>query len=219
MLFTNRSTENLSDKPQDSHNSNNTNGGSISPVQLRDPMVKPAIPERPVSLMRANNFKGTATTPDPPQQFAGGESPLLKKTPSFRGTIAGQLPPLNGQTTLERTHIYNVDKKQVAIIDFVDSTKAADSQTKSSTTTTMAASAPAASIVTATLKIRTDAEPTAGGDSTSNAAAVGGTVPPSPRGFDPKIKRPQIPAPPPPTAAAGATVARPKSESGDSTQL
>lgn len=273
MLFTNRSTENLSDKADNGAG----HDGNRSPVQLRDgssgsggggaPAVhspttgsggKPAIPERPISLMRPNSFKNSSAAMSTSEPFTGEP---LKKTHSFRG--ANACKPLNGQTTLERTHIYNVDKKQVAIIDFVDT------KTVTATTTTTpsegkngsgnaAAGALSPSIVTASLKITpassvqiatstaviaTDdaaAAVAATEQSAADASNASGpvsyavsTVPPSPRGFDPKIKRPQIPAPPPPigataTAASAASAAcaapvRPKSQSsgggGDSTQL
>lgn len=275
MLFANRSTENLSDK--------GGGDGNTSPVQLRDRATgdaipsptlamaagggKPAIPERPMSLMRPNSFKtpmalggngngnAAATTDSMSTVSSGGGAhhPFggsdLKKTHSFRGVgvaTATTKPHANGQTTLERTHIYNVDKKQVAIIDFVDSssraatatTAAATTDTKATPSTTAAPSeAPrsngthptAASIVTGTLKITpssiavTPAGATADtvvGTATDAAGPAPSAhhVPPSPRGFDPKIKRPQIPAPPPPVAAAAAAV-RPKSEAGDSTHL
>lgn len=243
-LFANQSTENLSDKktPTDDH-------PDASPILLREhqfpPSAKPAIPERPTSLCRpviSTKPNVVSTTEHP--QFA--ES--LKKAHSFRGASNGNgnppLKPMNGSgslTTLERTHIYNVDKKQVAIIDFVDTNKP--------TATEAPPIPPPPSIVTAALRINppastnseTTAKPTADvpethegstkpqlppitlPTTTTSASATTITtttttslsnVPPSPRGFDPKIKRPQIPAPPPPTTAA-----RPKSESGDSTNL
>lgn len=280
MLFANRSTENLSDK--------GGCDGNTSPVLLRDKPAgdamlppttqgnavnvptagKPAIPERPMSLMRPNSFKNAigggvginATTDNISHSSGGGGHPFggsdLKKTHSFRGigVSSAGTKPQNGQTTLERTHIYNVDKKQVAIIDFVDSSRAATTGTDTKTTSTTAAPQLQseahrngnhnASIVTATLKITPSsiavALPTDTSSTTSSAptattaagavvsdtcAAVGSQqhthhVPPSPRGFDPKIKRPQIPAPPPPVAAGSTAAAlRPKSESGDSTHL
>lgn len=242
MLFTNRSTENLSEKTTP------TDDNDPSSVLLRDHHpsgVKPAIPERPTSLMRPNAFNKPISGPDS-THHPFGES--LKKTHSFRGPsssngnsagVSGK--PMNGNggslTTLERTHIYNVDKKQVAIIDFVDANKSA-TNAAADVPAKVSADAPPhpppPSIVTAMMRI---APPTT--TSTTSPATVCDTivkpadtstnpvtpptqsshpltnVPPSPRGFDPKIKRPQIPAPPPPTSAA----ARPKSESGDSTNL
>lgn len=260
-LFANQSTENLSDKktPTDDHQSD------MSPILLREhhypTSVKPAIPERPISLIRPviftkpNNVGGatTTTTTDSGGHYSfGGES--LKKAHSFRAGGASNgngtpAKPMNGGsggslTTLERTHIYNVDKKQVAIIDFVD-TKQPTSDAKPSSEAPPIPPPP--SIVTATLRINpavsseTSANPagdvpettqeviqspapqpltilTSSASSTAHTSSLS-NVPPSPRGFDPKIKRPQIPAPPPPTAVASAAAARPKSESGDSTNL
>lgn len=218
MLFVNRSTENLSDKrgDDDEHfydevavtfrekaDSDGGGGGGNG-----EKPAKPAIPERPISLMRPPSYKTQAndTTNYQPsslqQLHTQHDQQPLKKTQSFRSnatTTTAQTPTkMNGAgngslTTLERTHIYNVDKKQVAIIDFVDQISAAASSSNR------------------------EKRPTLDDSTTDTAATMTttttmSTVPPSPRGFDSKIKRPGVPAPPPPTN-------RPKSDGGDSTNL
>lgn len=235
MLFVNRSTENLSDKRVD--DDYDEPFYDEVPVTLRDKAdsdggggtgfgekpAKPAIPERPMSLMRPPSYKtGSNDTtnyqPSSLQQHHVVDQPL-KKTQSFRTNATAQIvatpTKMNGGgggggngslTTLERTHIYNVDKKQVAIIDFVDQT---------------------ANVASASNSKEKRPPPLDGGSSNSTAsnsntmdsattmttsATMMTNVPPSPRGFDSKIKRPGVPAPPPPTN-------RPKSDGGDSTNL
>lgn len=215
MLFVNRSTENLSDKrcDDDEHfydevavtfrEKADSDGGGGG---CGEKPAKPAIPERPISLMRPPSYKTQAndTTNYQPsslqQLHTQHDQQPLKKTQSFRSnatTTSAQTPTkMNGAgngslTTLERTHIYNVDKKQVAIIDFVDQTSAASASSSSNR----------------------EKRPTLDDITTETAATMTmSTVPPSPRGFDSKIKRPGVPAPPPPTN-------RPKSDGGDSTNL
>lgn len=255
ILFANRSTENLSEKKTPTDDSQET-----SPVLLREhqypPSAKPAIPERPISLIRPAVFTKpngiVSSTDSASHQMADS----LKKAHSFRAATNGSgansaAKPMNGNgsfTTLERTHIYNVDKKQVAIIDFVDANKPSATDAKPSSEGPPPVPPPPA-IVTALMRITphppscdpidTPAKPAAADatvqlpestnrpppltttatnatvTTTSSSSTSLNNVPPSPRGFDPKIKRPQIPAPPPPTSAA----TRPKSESGDSTHL
>lgn len=154
---------------------------------------KPAIPERPASLMRSNFFKGSLQEVNSVPMVDGGGSTsslststsAVKKTQSFRGTSKDTNNNNNnnntGQTMLERAHIFNVDKQQVSFIDVGDgpALRAAPIAEAESTTT-----------------------PTA--DGLANSEFI--VPPPSPRslqvGVDTKgivIKRPQVPAPPPPT--------------------
>lgn len=270
MLFTNRSTENLTDKSDDQEPyydeveityRNKSDKNSIVVAASSDRPAKPAIPERPITLMRPPSFK-SGSVPDnshPYQNFSSHidqststSNQPIKKTQSFRGnTISkgvnggsnnGSLSANGGSlTTLERTHIYNVDKKQVAIIDFVDTscskTTTTNEPVPSSRTilpTTSTSSSTDDKVVPSPLVL--PSVTTVPIDTTSNSQSTTApgtitpislgtqqimpapmtisTVPPSPRGFDPKIKRPQIPAPPPPTSH------RPKSDGGaDSTNL
>lgn len=241
MLFVNRSTENLTDK----HTLASEEEGYYDevPITFREKAdsdsgerpAKPAIPERPISLMRPPSYK-SGSVPDNSQHPSAQncvEQPL-KKTQSFRSgnTTQASTPSkgINGSgngslTTLERTHIYNVDKKQVAIIDFVDTTNASKQEVVVSNKQGIASEAssidekrlPPLGIVT-NVTASNDTVPMDNNISNiTNSNQVPMTVPPSPRGFDPKIKRPQIPAPPPPTN-------RPKSDGGstasaDSTNL
>lgn len=261
-LFVNRSTENLSDQKQPQPYEEGYYD-EVPSVMLREKTeagnngherpAKPAIPERPQSLMRPNSFK-SGSVPDnsypqqQPQHFSGGET--LKKTQSFRGNssaTSGSKGGINGGngslTTLERTHIYNVDKKQVAIIDFVDTSNrnnvnsnntidvvicnkvSSNPDEKSAITPTTDANSqimsepPTMDNNLLEHSNTSSAQPQSASQSAPTNNNVGQallpTVPPSPRGFDPKIKRPQVPAPPPP-------INRPKSDGsigGDSTNL
>lgn len=142
---------------------------------------KPAIPERPASLMRPNLFKGSLQEVNQPcptdPQMVG-----VKKTQSFRTNSTGGLNNKdsnnNGQV-LERTHIYNVDKQQVAFIDVGDG--------KGRGETAPLAEMESNAVVTPSEDLHMDLA----------------QVPPSPRSItmDAKmlVKRPQVPAPPPPT--------------------
>lgn len=197
-----RSSENVSDVKHNEEDGESITYREKTDTTMTEKPDKPAIPERPISLMRPPSFKGTSSSQSQDNVHHTSDAPI-KKTQSFRGT-SSESKGLNGGsslTTLERTHIYNVDKKQVAIIDVGDSNSngknPVNSDTKSTTTT---------------------AAPSNEDKPIDNSMTVSQTelpathhVPPSPRGFDPKIKRPQIPAPPPPTN-------RPKSD-GDSTNL
>lgn len=204
-------------------------------VQLRDTNCsptehirsgdKPAIPERPTSLMKSNyrtaifdKFETNQSFPSHLSTQADPGNNGIKKTQSFRmssssgsgnnrdsqkniavGSITGR-----SLTTLERTHIYNVDKQQVAIIDVSDQQNATASPSQASPKSN-------------TIANGGGGEGEGSGDkdclsngnnkaSIENATASMETlnvctenVPQSPRCFDPKvIKRPQIPAPPPP---------------------
>ncbi|KAJ6636168.1 Rho GTPase-activating protein 92B [Pseudolycoriella hygida] len=202
-LITARSNENLSDAKQHEEEHESITYREKTDTSVTEKPDKPAIPERPISLMRPPSFKGTVsqsqdnvhTTTDAP----------IKKTQSFRSSADSKT--LNGGsslTTLERTHIYNVDKKQVAIIDVGDNNSNGKHQVVGDTKSN---AVPPASIGA----VNNDEKPIDNNMSQSQTEAPIHYVPPSPRGFDPKIKRPQIPAPPPPTN-------RPKSD-GDSTNL
>lgn len=120
-----RSTENLSTtSPVKTSPRGTPNDEEI--VQLRDRSHesnrndKPAIPERPTSLMKSN-LRSVFDKFESHQPILP-ESAGIKKTQSFRmssspaGNVIGSITG-RSLTTLERTHIYNVDKKQVEIID------------------------------------------------------------------------------------------------------
>lgn len=236
-----RSTENLSSSTSPIKTSPNAHNDDGEPVLLRDQPNelargdKPEIPQRPTSLMKPNfrtavfdKFDSQQTLRD--QVAAGDQSPGIKKAQSFRisstpsnaavGSITGR-----SLTTLERTHIYNVDKKQVEIID-VDQPNNGNGSNGNTAT-------------------KPPAHPSVNGDkdkekekekenekgkeqpvsaieikttendenllSASNVMTTSATnpsadgippVPQSPRNFEPKvIKRPPFPAPPPPNAS------------------
>ncbi|XP_059621494.1 rho GTPase-activating protein 92B [Phlebotomus argentipes] len=142
---------------------------------------KPAIPERPATLMRPISFKGSLQEVN--MIPSGGANVAdVKKAQSFR-LSTGKDP-----TTLERTHIYNVDKQQVAIIDV-----GGDANNGR--------------------HLKTTAQPDPEPEPSTPTDAEGSGVPASPRGEQQKIKRPQIPAPPPPSAVTRASIA------ADSTNL
>lgn len=212
-------------------------------VQLRDRSNennrndKPAIPERPTSLMKSN-IRAALEKFD--SQYIPPESPGIKKTQSFRvsstpsnnaiGSITGR-----SLTTLERTHIYNVDKKQVEIIDVdqpsngngtsnddhddndhtsngknsssdkenSDNGKESDASEKNERATDENGERVPAKTTESTDGNQLAVPPTGQAMSTSTTNAANECpVPQSPRLFEPKlIKRPQIPAPPPPSNA------------------
>lgn len=203
-LNTARSTENVSDAKHNEDDIESITYREKTDTTMTEKPDKPAIPERPISLMRPPSFKGT-TSQSQDNVHHTSDAPI-KKTQSFRGSSSDS-KGLNGGsslTTLERTHIYNVDKKQVAIIDVGDNNGNGKHQVVSDTK-----SSPAP---TTTGAPNNDDKPI-DNNMTVSQTEIPTThhVPPSPRGFDPKIKRPQIPAPPPP-------INRPKSD-GDSTNL
>lgn len=178
----------------------------------------------------------------------------MRKNSNFRSTGSVQKSTVNGAsaanslTTLERTHIYNVDKKQVAIIDVGGGNGGSSVEKKieqivgslpeAAITTPTTTAAPPLSLnnIVDNVTIDEKSNPITNTTTTTSGAVLDSNlnvntnnlasmeslndciptvVPPSPRGFDPKIKRPQIPAPPPPTN-------RPKSgelASTDSTNL
>lgn len=208
-LNTARSSENLSDGKQHEDDTESiTYRDKTDPTTTEKP-DKPAIPERPISLMRPPSFnKGTSSQSQ--DNIHTSDAPI-KKTQSFRGTSTDSkgLNGGNSLTTLERTHIYNVDKKQVAIIDVGDNN--GNSNGKNQVVSDIKLN-PVPTTTTATGASNIDDKPIDNNMTVSQTEIpVTHHVPPSPRGFDPKIKRPQIPAPPPPTN-------RPKSD-GDSTNL
>lgn len=245
-------------------------------VQLRDRsnennrLDKPAIPERPTSLMKSN-IRAALEKFD--SQHIPPDSPGIKKTQSFRmsstpsnsaiGSITGR-----SLTTLERTHIYNVDKKQVEIIDVdqpsnngngngngtgntnkdngthddhssngknsssdkenSDKEKEPESPVKivEKTIESNGECVPAKSndSIDGNLLVAPSAGQTMTGSTTSSGSDC--PVPQSPRLFEPKlIKRPQIPAPPPPNATADANPTETKASdattanAGDFTKL
>lgn len=149
---------------------------------------KPAIPERPTSLMKPSFRTAVFDKFETHQHHAykpqNEQSCGIKKAQSFRMSSNGQLAGNNNisgrsQAALERTHIYNVDKQQVEFIDVNEQQNNNSEVAKSSN----------------------DGAPNAKGALTKDDenTPVVENVPQSPRNFDPKlIKRPQIPAPPPP---------------------
>lgn len=197
-------------------------------VQLRDRSNennrndKPAIPERPMSLMKSN-LRAAFDKFEAHQPAYLPDSPGIKKTQSFRmsSTPTNAIGSITGRslTTLERTHIYNVDKKQVEIIDVDQNSDNGngshddqsngqhsssdkensdkDCDKKSSKSSDSDDSKSGEAIETNNLLTST------GMSSSTTNTGTDCSVPQSPRGFDPKmIKRPQIPAPPPPTATS-----------------
>lgn len=240
-----RSTENLCSSSikasSNAHGSNDEN----EPVPLRDSNEcnrgdKPAIPERPTSLMKSNFRTAVFDKFEIPQTNPISNDPngSIKKTQSFRMSstpVGAAVGSITGRslTTLERTHIYNVDKKQVEIIE-VDQQSNSNSSTDSSNGSFECApingdkTQPKDDVEkvlenTNDESIDEDSKPNEINDShllnvstNSNAMSTStisnsgnGPVPQSPRSFEMKnIKRPQVPAPPPPNVQSnvGGTV-------------
>lgn len=232
-----RSTENLSVSPVKTPPGINSNDdGEI--VHLRDRSNennrndKPAIPERPTSLMKSNLravFDKFET-----HQTILPDSPGIKKTQSFRMNSTTPVGSITGRslTTLERTHIYNVDKKQVEIIDVDQQSNGSGNGNGSETHSESSSNGKNSSSSDKENDKEKDGDQSdksneTNGETKSNDDASNGmhllttstgntmsnsttntssnnecvAVPQSPRCFDPKlIKRPQIPAPPPPNA-------------------
>lgn len=210
-------------------NSIDDDSSSTSHTAIRE---KPVIPERPAILLRPQSFKGSI--PEISKVSEGTNTIIsagtsIKKAQSFRGETSSGASKEAGSTVLERTQIYNIDKQQVAIIDVADKPPSSgDEKTKtkdkpSSLVATVPEGVPPLAMMESTGSLGSDIQsPTSAvgpselptTDSTSNNATTVTSlqhVPQSPRGFDQaKIKRPQVPAPPPP-------VGRPKSS--DSTDL
>lgn len=221
----------LRDKPP-------TNGDKINFLE------KPAIPERPASLVRPtglrslnNDLNASLLETTNLLNSEKNASAELRKTQSFRSSLAVKPTPLssntngnslnnnnnnnsnnvsnnnsnnnsNGPTTLERTHIYNVDKQQVEFIDVVDSSNKLQKENLPTTV----------QLINQQLNEEIVEKPDLTLENTEDLIIETNNefsltqVPKSPRGFDPKVKRPQVPAPPPPTN-------RPKSTEGNSTNL
>lgn len=177
---------------------------------------KPAIPERPASLMRSNFFKGSLqeVNSSPMVEVGVGSSSSLssnsvKKAQSFRATgeTAQQRSKDsnnnnggggNGQTMLERAHIFNVDKQQVSFIDVGDGGPAlraapiAQAESNAITTPTDVMGNSCGSVGGADLIM-----PPPSPRSLVAGGAAGATTTVDAKGV--VIKRPQVPAPPPPT--------------------
>lgn len=236
-----RSTENLStlSPVQTSPGANSTDDNDI--VQLRDRSNennrndKPAIPERPTSLMKSN----VRAAFDKFESHHMPDSPGIKKTQSFRMSstpVGNSMGSITGRslTTLERTHIYNVDKKQVEIIDVDQQSNGSDNSTneKNSSSSDKENSDKEKDCIKPDKSTRSNRSSDSNGDeikpcestkestdtnhlSTSTGNTMSSstinssnecTVPQSTRCFEPKvIKRPQIPAPPPPNATIDQT--------------
>lgn len=241
-----RSTENLSTMSpvKTSPGANSTDDNEL--VQLRDRSNelnrdgKPAIPERPTSLMKSN----LRAAFDKFESHHSPDSPGIKKTQSFRMSstpAANTIGSITGRslTTLERTHIYNVDKKQVEIIDVDqpnngngngngngnDSGNSShdDSNGKNSSSDkensdkekeneksvkSKESNGEKSKSIESTESFDGNHVSASTGNSMSNSttnAVNECPIPQSPRCFEPKlIKRPQIPAPPPPNATIDA---------------
>ncbi|XP_058452573.1 rho GTPase-activating protein gacI-like isoform X2 [Malaya genurostris] len=211
-------------------NSTDDDSGFSSSTTIRE---KPVIPERPAILLRPQSFKGSV--PEISKVSEGMNTFIsttnsLKKAQSFRGETSSGANKDIGSTVLERAQVYNIDKQQVAIIDVADKQSGEEKAKKDKVClapiTTVPEGIPPLAMMESTGSLGSDlqspekptAEQTAEEDTTSAASASNVAittslqqVPQSPRGFDQaKIKRPQVPAPPPP-------VGRPKSS--DSTDL
>ncbi|XP_058823943.1 uncharacterized protein LOC131684805 [Topomyia yanbarensis] len=212
-------------------NSTDDDSGFSSATTIRE---KPIIPERPAILLRPQSFKGSI--PEISKVSEGTNTLIsttnsLKKAQSFRGETSSGANKDMGSTVLERTQVYNIDKQQVAIIDVVDKPSGEEKATKDKTglvatlapIATVPEGIPPLAMMESTGSLGSDLQsPTNPVEQTledttatsANSAATNTSqqhVPQSPRGFDQaKIKRPQVPAPPPP-------VGRPKSS--DSTDL
>lgn len=202
ILNVTKSTEDLTD--------NKRYCDSEERIQVRDRPGKPAIPERPTSLMRPPCMKGSLQDVN-----SGGfdASPMtstpshIRKTSSFRNNANLSSNSTNvANTSLRRTHMYNVDKQQVSIIN-VDE----NGQNRAHESGSVASG-------NGKCDKEKDGKSTNGASDkklvsdNNEISAVPQSIPPSPRGFDAKIKRPQIVPPPPPN--------RPKSDGGgDSTNF
>lgn len=183
--------------------------GEESVVLLRDRSderpEKPAIPERPASLIRPPSLKGNLHDL---QHNIYKEELNMRPYGSFRSQKSDNGTNF-GSGQLERTHIYNVDKQQVALIDLGDKNQNNGKNHKELIVAVPdIVSSSGDFIVPASPLVVTTPSEILDGEFSSLSH-----VPPSPRGFDPKsVKRPQVPAPPPPTN-------RPKSQEGNSTNL
>uniref|UniRef100_A0A2M4CQG6 Putative rho gtpase-activating protein 92b n=1 Tax=Anopheles darlingi TaxID=43151 RepID=A0A2M4CQG6_ANODA len=187
------------------------------------------------SLKKAQSFRGESTTGS---ARLGGSSTGGDSKPAATAVVATGNSSSESAGTLERTQIYNIDKQQVAFIDVVSEEDDPDrvigkpSTARGGSTRKERPEPLSTAVVQDTITVPQGTPPLAMMESTGslgsdlqspvNPTATTGTsnntttttslqhVPQSPRGMDPKIKRPQVPAPPPP-------VGRPKSS--DSTDL
>lgn len=184
---------------------------------------KPAIPERPISLMRPHSFRsGSGGLSSPTSALAneklveelqatlGSSVSGLKKTNSFKSVDKSD----GNGSVLERTQMYHIDKQQVEIFDVKPSPQMARKQLFSESSDNKENSH------NLNIKIEKSSTSTTSGTIDNNAVAstlVGSTesnsggseedvdddknniqsyqVPASPRAFDAKIKRPQVPPP------------------------
>lgn len=222
-----RSTENLSTVSPVKTSPSALSNDDTDIILLRDKsnennrLDKPAIPERPTSLMKPNLRAAY-------EKFDSQHSPEspggIKKTQSFRmsSTPSGNaIGSITGRslTTLERTHIYNVDKKQVEIIDVdqQNNGNGTDHSSNGKSSSSDKENMDKEQDCDESMKAKeSNGEPVKSSESTErnhssftvNTTSSGTinasnefAVPQSPRCFEPKlIKRPQIPAPPPPNA-------------------
>lgn len=221
------SAQNRNDAPDDAAEIVLLRDANCSPTENIRSGDKPAIPERPTSLMKSNFrtaiFDKFESNPSFPSQLSQTDqvNGSIKKTQSFRmstgngnrdskgiavGSITGR-----SLTTLERTHIYNVDKQQVAFIDVSD-------QQPNSASTPPSQGSPKQNTIPnggngGEKDVHLNGNRTSNENqsaSTENLNVSGDNVPHSPRCFEPKvIKRPQIPAPPPPKVNATASSGEP----------
>lgn len=165
---------------------------------------RPAIPERPMTLMKPNFRTAVFDKFDAPLDNTEEQNSGIKKTQSFR--LSSAPATTNGSksgrsmTTLERTHIYNVDKKQVEIFD-VDQSSSGNSSVESPSQ----ADGGNGDFFNGKSMERLDKPSDSDENSKKNHLTSPGKammnscseiIPQSPRTAI--IKRPQIPAPPPP---------------------
>lgn len=216
ILNVTRSTENLSMSSSSSpiktpSTSNSTEAVDQEGIVLREKNQittgehnrldsKPAIPERPTSLMkpsfRTAVFDKFETQQHIIQKQQNDQTGGIKKAQSFRMSSNGQLGGNNNgseksQAALERTHIYNVDKQQVAFIDVNEQ----QSNNGGGNNENINIANNDGTTNTKVTNVKEDEN-----------ASVTENVPQSPRNFDPKlIKRPQIPPPPKPALTTSST--------------
>lgn len=212
--------------PRTSLSKSELNKSEENMVAVRE---KPAIPERPISLMRPQSFRsGSGGLSSPTSALAneklveelqatlGSGASGLKKTNSFKSVDKSD----GNGSVLERTQMYHIDKQQVEIFDVKPSPQMTRKQLfsessdnkenshninikneKSSTSTTSGTVPISATIdnnaVASTIVGSTESN--SGGseedvdDDKNNIQSY--QVPASPRAFDAKIKRPQVPPP------------------------
>lgn len=212
--------------PRTSLSKSELNKSEENMVAVRE---KPAIPERPISLMRPHSFRSGSGGLSSPTSALANEKLVeelqatlssgasgLKKTNSFKSVDKSD----GNGSVLERTQMYHIDKQQVEIFDVKPSPQMTRKQLfsessdnkenshnlnikseKSSTSTTSGTIPISATIdnnaVATTIAGSTESN--SGGseedvdDEKNNIQSY--QVPASPRAFDAKIKRPQVPPP------------------------